>query len=278
LGEAVSTTYLIALPFLMFLFPDGRFLSPRWRRVGLGTTSLLAFVVFGFFSPTSSDPNLPPPIALPLPEDVVNIVLGVGVLIFAASLILGGICVVLRYRRSRGVERQQMKWMVYACALCLASAPTLAFGTFFPFLLAASLLPVAAAIAILRYRLYDIDVLVRRTLIYAAVSAVLLGAYVAGVATLQALLAPFTSGNGIAVAVSTLAVVALFQPVRRRIQAGVDRRFYRSKYDADHTLDAFAARLREQVDLAALERELLAVIGDTIQPSHVSVWLRQVKS
>jgi len=138
------------------------------------------------------------------------------------------------------------------------------------------LLPVAIGIAVTRYRLYDIDVLIRRTLIYAGVSALLAAAYIGGVALFQTILAPFTAGSGVAVAISTLAVVALFQPVRRRIQSAVDHRFYRAKYDAERTLDAFAARLREQIDLASLERELVGVVNDTMQPVHASLWLRKV--
>jgi len=111
-------------------------------------------------------------------------------------------------------------------------------------------------------------------LIYAVLSAVLLATYVGGVALLQAILAPLTAGSGVAVAISTLAVVALFQPVRTRIQATVDRRFYRAKYDAERTLDVFAARLRDEVDLAALEGELLGAVNDTMQPAYASVWLR----
>ena len=136
------------------------------------------------------------------------------------------------------------------------------------------LLPIAIGIAITRYRLYDIDVLIRRTLIYAVLSAVLLATYVAGVALLQTILAPLTAGSGVAVAISTLAVVALFQPVRARIQAAVDRRFYRAKYDAERILDRFAGRLRDQVELESVRAELLTAVGETLQPSHASVWLR----
>jgi hypothetical protein len=138
------------------------------------------------------------------------------------------------------------------------------------------LLPVAIGIAVTRYRLYDIDLLIRRTIIYAAVSAVLVATYVGAVAVLQTMLAPVTTGSGVAVAISTLAVIALFQPLRTRIQAAVDRRFYRAKYDAEQTLDTFAGRLRDDVELDSVRAELLAAVAETLQPSHASVWLRKV--
>jgi len=136
------------------------------------------------------------------------------------------------------------------------------------------LIPVAIGIAVTRYRLYDIDILIRRTLIYATATTLLAAAYLGGIALFQLVLSPFTTGSPIAVAVSTLAVVALFHPVRTRIGSVVDRRFYRSKYDAERTLDGFAARLREQIDLSALQGELLAAARETVQPAHASVWLR----
>jgi hypothetical protein len=202
----------------------------------------------------------------------------------APAVLIAPLSLAVRLRRSRSVEREQLKWLTYTAAITfglmvigyvippgplntLVEAPTV---------LGIGLLPVAIGIAIMRYHLYAIDVLIRRTLIYAAVSAVLLVAYIGGVALFQTILAPLTSGSGVAVAISTLAVVALFQPVRTRIQAAVDRRFYRRKYDAERTLDAFAARLRDQVDLGALEGELLAVVDDTMRPAQANVWLRKV--
>jgi hypothetical protein len=134
--------------------------------------------------------------------------------------------------------------------------------------------PLSAAIAILRYRLYDIDVVIERTLVYGAVSATLGATYIATVVLLQGLLRPVTGGNEFAVAISTLLVVALFQPIRNRAQHAVDRRFYRARYDAARTIDAFAVRLRGDVELDSVRADLIAVIPDTIHPAHASVWLR----
>jgi hypothetical protein len=201
----------------------------------------------------------------------------------AASVLIAPLSLVVRLRRSRGVEREQLKWLTYTAAITFVLMvigyliPPGPLNTLVetPTILGVGLLPVAIGIAILRYHLYAIDVLIRRTLIYATLSAVLLALYLGGVAFFHAILAPVTSGSSVAVAISTLAVVALFQPFRSRIQAAVDRRFYREKYDAERTLDAFAARLRDQVDLGALEGELLAVVDDTMRPAQANVWLRK---
>jgi len=143
---------------------------------------------------------------------------------------------------------------------------------------AIDLIPISVAIAILRYRLYDIDILIRRTLTCAVLSAVLLAAYVTGVALIQFMFSPVTSGNGVAVAVSTLTVVALFQPLRHRIQSSFDRRFYRRRYDAVRTLDTFAVRLRDEIDLDSLRAELVHVVYESVQPDHASIWLRKARS
>ena len=188
----------------------------------------------------------------------------------------------VRFRRSRGVERAQLKWLTYTAVITfgLLLIPFLVPPGWIKTLAAATsvfgvgLLPVAIGIAITRYRLYDIDVLIRRTLIYAVLSAVLLATYVGGVGLLQTVLAPLTAGSGVAVAISTLAVVALFQPVRRRIQNAVDRRFYRATYDAERTLDSFAGRLRDEVDLESVRADLLHAVRETVQPAYASVWLR----
>jgi predicted PurR-regulated permease PerM len=189
------------------------------------------------------------------------------------------ISVMLRFRRSQGVERQQLKWFVYAGLLLILLIPV---GEYLPntigdllFGLIIAFVPVAAGITILRYRLYDIDRLISRTLVYGLLTAVLGLVYVGAVLVLGQLFGGVTKDPPTwAVAGATLAVAALFQPVRRRIQAVVDRRFNRRRHDAARTIEAFSARLREHVDLDTLSAELLTVVDQTMQPTRVSMWLR----
>jgi hypothetical protein len=191
---------------------------------------------------------------------------------------------VLRFRRSAGVERQQLKWFATAAVLLGACFPIV---FVVPSGVAASDvvedlvtvlfigLPIAIGIAILRYRLYDIDVIVNRALVYGPLTVLLAATYVGGVVGLQYVFRALTGqGSTLAVVASTLAIAALFNPLRRRVQAFVDRRFYRRKYDAAKTLEAFSARLREETDLDALRDGLVGVAKDTVQPEHASLWLR----
>ena len=205
----------------------------------------------------------------------------VGFPAFALAAVLSMASLVLRFRRSVGIERQQIKWMATAATLVVFAWLATAFldgvfGVNASYVLQVTLvaIPAAAAIAVLRYRLYDLDLVVNRTLVYGALTATLAGTYLGSVLLLQLALDSVTSGSSLAVAVSTLAVAALFRPARNRIQRLVDRRFYRRKYDAAQTLEAFGHRLREEVELDALGRELRDVVSRTVQPAHVSLWLR----
>jgi 3',5'-cyclic AMP phosphodiesterase CpdA len=278
---------LFAAPALLFLlFPDGRLPSPRWRPVVW--LAVIAPAVAAADASISPGRLEDPPFA-----DVVNpyglegadwlVVFSTFGWVGGAAAVAGAaICMILRLRRARGVERQQLKWIATAAALfalaCLVAVPTYyagqdEFGAAV-ILLALLAIPIATGLAILRYRLYDIDVVINRTLVYGSVTALLAGAYLGLVLLFQLAFSPLTEENSLAVALSTLAVAALFRPARNRVQAVVDRRFYRRKYDTAQTLTLFAARLRDEVDLDALRAELTGVVGETMQPAHVSLWLR----
>ncbi len=190
---------------------------------------------------------------------------------------------VVRYRRSRGVEREQLKWLAFAAALLVVgflgatvAGTGLVSDLFFVLAIASVVfMPVAVAIAILRYRLYEIDRVISRTLVYGSLTVILGAAYAGLVLAGQAVFSSFAGGSNLAIAVSTLVVAALFLPVRSRVQGFVDRRFYRRRYDAQRTLEAFGVRVREEVDLPLLSADLRGVVAETVQPTHVSLWLRQ---
>jgi hypothetical protein len=278
-GWAWYPTVTLALMFTPLLFPDGRPPSPAWRPVAwLAVAATTLFVALAAVAPTIELDDghvVDNPIGVAGvadPEDtVLNIVLGLLILAAVVSL-------VVRFRRSRGEERLQLKWFTYACA----TLPVLLLGDLLPdtagnvlFAVGITLPPVAAGIAILRYRLYEIDRLINRTLVYGLLTALLAAVY-AGLVLLLGRLFGELGGRppSWAVAGATLAVATLFQPARRRIQAVVDRRFNRRRYDAALTVEAFSARLRDQVDLATLSAELLAVVNQTVQPASAGLWLR----
>ena len=278
------------IAFCFLLFPDGRLLSPRWRVAAWASLGLFAVVVARFAlvpGPLSDFPALRNPFGVDalasltaLPED----------LLFSPLLACAAAALVVRLRRSRGVERQQVKWFAYSAAMIPAfliaggtisaltgAADDSAMGHAFAFLFALILagLPISAGVAILRYRLYDIDRIISRTLVYGVLTAALVATYLVSVLLLGIVLEPLAGGSDLAVAASTLTVAALFRPVRARIQDVVDRRFYRSRYDAARTVEAFAGRLRQEVDLDAVSTDLRLVVLDTVQPAHVSLWLRE---
>jgi hypothetical protein len=193
----------------------------------------------------------------------------------------------VRLRRATGVERQQIKWFAYAAAVAVSGSivgHSLFLATDASWLLWAGLIPgmvgvlgmpVAMGIAILRYRLYEIDLIINRTLVYGSLTAILATLYFGGIVVLQRLFVALTAQESqLAIVASTLAVAAIFNPLRRRIQALVDRRFYRRKYDAAKTPEAFSVKLRDETDLDALSDDLVGVVKETMQPAHVSLWLR----
>jgi hypothetical protein len=276
--------------FTLLLFPTGRLLSPRWRPVAfLAAATTVAIVVLNALAPTiavGEQITVRNPIgvaAIPDPpaDSPVGAVL-IGLLVVCTGA--GVLSLVLRFRRSQGVERQQLKWFTYASALVflvLALGQLVGEAAVFDVLLGIgfALVPVAAGIAILRYRLYDIDRLINRTLVYGLLTAVLGGGYAGAVLVLGQLFGGVTGDPpSWAVAGATLAVAALFQPARRRIQAVVDRRFNRRKYNTATTIQAYSTRLRDQIDLDTLSTELLAVVDQTMEPTRVSLWLRPAPS
>jgi hypothetical protein len=265
--------------FVFLLFPHGRLLSARWRVaawlaavagvVAALTTVLLAVGPSGRF-PFDEAALRSESLNLAGVLDVSESLLGVLVVASAFS-------VVLRQRRAVGDERQQLKWFTYAVGIVVAAfvVSTVITGGDASFALwVTPAVPIAAGLAILKYRLYDIDILINRTLVYGVLTAVLGLTYVLCVFALQQLLSPMTEHSELAVAGSTLAVAGLFRPARVRIQDLINRRLYRTQYDAQRTLEAFSTLVRDEVDLDALTAELLSVVKETMQPAHFSLWLR----
>ena len=276
-------TIALVVVFTPLFFPTGRLVSPQWRPVAwLAGAATVAFTVLAALQPTlglAHDRVVPNPIGVAGLENPENSPVGVVLLgLVGASMVAAVISLVIRFRRSRGDERQQLKWFTYAAALL----PLLILVDVLPDALGSALfvvvimfLPTAAGLAIFRYRLYDIDRLINRTLVYGLLTALLAGVYAGAVLVLgQVFGGVGRDPPSWAVAGATLAAAALFQPARRRIQAVVDRRFNRRKYDAAKTVEAFSAHLRDEVDLDALSTELLAVVDQTIQPTQASIWLR----
>jgi hypothetical protein len=277
---------ILAITFLLLLFPHGRLLSPRWRPVAwlaagvtIASAGLIALTPWDLLEPGVPAQN---PFGI---EGLRNVGMAIAIPIIAigiSTMFLSVVCLVLRFRRSRGEERQQLKWFVYAGVLSVGTflLPTFDAAALLQ-LVSMPLLPVAAGIAILRYRLYDIDVLINRTLVYGSLSAVLAALYFGGVTATQTLIRSLTGHHEppqLAIVVSTLAIAALFAPLRRRVQGFIDRRFYRRKYDAVKTLASFSAQLRDERDLDRLSDDLVGAVHQTMQPAHVSLWLRPDKS
>jgi hypothetical protein len=275
--------------FIPLFFPTGRPPSPRWRWlivVGLGLCAF--FILFATFSmevgPSNDTWTVPNPVGLVSRDSFPIVPWAVTLLSFAASCVAS---LFVRYRRAQAVEREQIRWLLYAAGLFfiiyalgfLTSEMKGLVADLWGILLFVGFvtLPLAIMVAILRYRLYDIDVIIRKTLVYAVLTALLVLVYFGSVVLLQRLFGRLTgvAQSPLAVVVSTLAIAALFTPLRRRIQDVIDRRFYRKKYDAQCVLAQFAVAARDETDLDALTAELARVVQETLQPERVSVWLSQ---
>ncbi len=271
--------------FVALVFPAGQFVSPRWRRFGWVAVVLMVLsgvaiaLSPGEFHDTAGIDN---PFGLDPQGGLIRsfgAFAALPVFFFLLLLVAGIASLLIRWRRSGTEQQAQLKWVVFAAAfgfggIVLATLLYALVGGWvltIAWTVGLAVVPVAAGISILRYRLYDIDRIVSRTVSYAVVTGLLIAAYV-GLVTAVTRLTP--TGNSLAVAGSTLAVAALFQPLRRRVQAAVDRRFNRSRYDAARTVEVFSARLREQVDLESLTGDLIGVVRGTLQPSSLGVWLR----
>jgi hypothetical protein len=286
-----------AVAALLLLFPNGRLPSPRWRPVAWMVAAWIVGVAVGNFGASpESYLGVEAPVRLNQAAGrTLETIGGLGWLLGTLAIPAAAASLVVRFRRARGVERQQLKWLAYAAALLglgvlglgvvagltglgwirPSSAQPMATVTGAVAILGLTGLPVMAGMAILRYRLYEIDRLINRTLVYGLLTALLAGVY----AGLVLLLGQVFGGLGAeppswAVAGATLSVAALFQPARRRIQQTVDRHFNRQRYDAAKTIEAFSARLRDEVDLDTLSAELLAVVNQTMEPTKASLWLR----
>jgi uncharacterized membrane protein SirB2 len=290
LSTLMQSSFVYPILFLVLLFPTGKLLSPRLRVVAwtAGLVIVASLVSLALRPgrienfPSARNPFEGPPF--------VEWVEAAGGVLGPAYFVAAIIALILRFRRSRGEERQQIKWFAYASALgfmaillvTLFDLPVVdertdALVEHLVWTVAPLSLPVSAGIAILKYRLYEIDIIINRTLVYGSLTALLAAVYFGGVAATQAIFRALTGQQEqpqLAIVVSTLVIAALFIPLRRRIQSFIDRRFYRRKYDARKTLEAFSAKLRDETDLDALNAELVSVVRETMQPAHVSLWLR----
>jgi uncharacterized membrane protein len=280
-----SWTLLVFVPttFLLLLFPDGRLPSPRWRPVAwcaaLGIFCFVAGLTLKA-GPLDDFPQIMNPYGVD--SFTLEAVAIGGAILASASMVASAVSLIVRMRRAGRVERQQIKWLAYGGAVVVGAvfiggvisiwSPDLSISVIGFGLL---VVPIFTGVAMARYRLYDIDVIINRALVYASLTATLALVYVGSVVGLQSVFRALTGQEStLAVVASTLAIAALFGPLRRRVQAFVDRRFYRRKYDAAKILEAFGSRLRDETDIEALSSDLVGVASATMQPEHVSLWLR----
>ncbi len=284
------STFFLLLFLLLVLLPNGRLQSPRWRAsiagvALLGVANLCLLVRPGPFDDWEEE-GLLNPLGVNALEPVINVVYQVDVALLGVLLITSVGSVVLRFRRSAGVERAQMRWIAAAVAATGITWVTMIVGSLIlgddpvvdvlwvSAILSISLIPIGVGVAVMRYKLYEIDRVISKSIGYALLTVVLAAVYVSLVLVGQALSSSVAGGSDLAIAASTLVVAALFLPLRARVQRVVDRRFNRRRYDTQRTLEGFGARLREQIDLGSLERDLQDVVTETMQPTHTSLWLR----
>jgi hypothetical protein len=284
--EAAVLYYLVLTPIpawlslMVLVFPTGTLPSLRWRVVA-GSAVLgiaVSWVAAIFLWPERGFLLLQEAPAL---DGIAGVMFDVPYLVNIPVVVTALLSLLFRFRRSRAIERLQLKWFVFAMILAVAATLLRAASTEGPVIqyeivaaLGTLTVPVAAGVAILRYRLYDIDRIINRSIVYGALTALLAAAYLGIVVTLQNLI-PGADDSDLTIAGSTLAVAALFRPLRSRVQGFIDRRFYRGKYDTQRTLESFSSRLREDVDLDHLSADLLGVVRDTMQPAHASLWLKE---
>jgi hypothetical protein len=300
ISEWVFAPVFIGVAYVLVIFPTGTLPSPRWRPLAATTLAVTPLVV-GVFVVTPRLLALPAPggVSVQVPNPLAISSVGHGIPLDGGAISLGAffsvflamalVALVVRYRSGAPELRQQIKWVALAavagvtCQVAVTLAQAACDCGSSPVIVVAYLtqaavsligIPVAITIAILKYGLYQVDVIINRAVVYTSLTVALAAVYLASVLLLQWFLNPVTTRSDLAVAGSTLAVAALFRPARRRIQHTVDRRFYRSRYDARRTTDDFAARLRHEVDLNAVGRDLRAAVHESLQPSHVTVWLR----
>jgi hypothetical protein len=283
-NNGIFLTWLSCTGFVLLLSPTGALPSRRWRWwARVAAAAPVVWLLGSVVDPAPlypEYPNIGNPLAVPAPSGLLRAATGAAAAVVMVALVMAAGSLVLRFRRAHGVERQQLRWLAWGAALAsvalLVALAALAMDSDFNLFnvalgVCAALLPLATGAAILRYRLYDLDRIISRTLAYGLVTVLLGLGYAVVVLGLGRLL---PQGSSLVVAAATLTVAALFQPVRRRIQQLVDRRFNRRRYDAAQTIAAFSARLRDQVDLDSLTAELLAVVHQTVQPTQASLWLR----
>jgi MFS family permease len=298
LAEGSWVPWIGLMGYLILVYPDGHLPSPRWRPVGwLFAVTIVIITVGIIFSPWTLEEapvaDLANPLGSQSAQPILTVLLDVFFPLLPLCFVACAIALALRFRRSRGSERLQLKWLAAAGAVValvyLVTIVSVVLADLTAFvderagwitalqtmsLLSFALVPVAIGMAILRHRLYDIDVVINRALVYGSLTATLAGVYLGSVLLLQQVLSPLTNQSDLAIAGSTLAVAALFGPARARIQAAVDRRFYRRRYDAARIVDDFSSRLRDEIDVEAVGTDLRKAVHETVQPAHVSLWLR----